>query len=321
MREFELIDSLRQRLIATRTDTRLGIGDDGAIVAPPAGRELVITTDTLIAGRHFPDDTPAADTGYKSVTVNLSDLAAMGADPAWLTVALAAPDLDADWCNSLVDGMQAAIGERHVDIVGGDTTQSQVLTISITAFGMLPPGAALRRDGARVGDLVAITGTLGDAAAGLACWPDRAAAGADEATLIARLTRPTARPGACLRGHAHAGVDISDGLLSDLGHILEASGVGATIDMDALPCSPALARYASNVATRRRLQAAGGDDYELCITLDPVELAVARTALDCPLTVIGRIQAGERLCLVDADGRDLDANRAVHAGWDHFDGR
>lgn len=320
MREFELVDVLRSRLAARRADTRLGIGDDAAILAPPAGHELVVTTDALVLGRHFPDDTSAYDIGYKSVAVNLSDIAAMGAVPTWLTIALAAPALAADWCDEFTAGLCAAAADRSVDIVGGDTTKSPTLVVSVTAIGQVPTGCALRRDAARVGDLVCVSGTLGDAAAGLACWPDRGHAGPDEAALIARLTRPTARVGAALRDHAHAAIDISDGLLADLGHVLAASDVGATLDVDALPCSPALARVVPDIGARRRLQSTGGDDYELCVTLDPRDLEAARAALDCPLTVIGCIEAGNGLRRVDGQGNVLDHDE-VATGWDHFDGR
>lgn len=321
MREFELIGSLRERLRPARSDTRLGIGDDAAILAPPPGREIVVTTDTLIAGRHFPLDTPAADIGFKSVAVNLSDLGAMGADPAWLTIALAAPTLCEDWCHAFIDGVLDAIVGCEVDIVGGDTTKSETLTVSITALGTVPQGRALRRDGARAGDFVTVTGTLGDAAAGLACWPNRERADTDEQALIARLTRPSARSGARLRGVAHAAVDVSDGLLADLGHILASSEVGATIDVDALPISPALGRFAADTTARRRLQATGGDDYELCVTLAPAALERARAVLDCPLTVIGRIESDAGLRLTDAAGRALDRELFLQSGWDHFDGR
>lgn len=321
MREFELIGALRERLRPRRADTRLGIGDDAAILAPPPGHELVVTTDTLIGGRHFPHDTPAADIGFKSVAVNLSDLAAMGADPAWLTVALAAPVLRQAWCHAFIDGAREAVGTRDIDIVGGDTTRSETLTVAITALGTLPQGSALRRDAARVGDLVAVTGTLGDAAAGLACWPGRAQAGVDARALIARLTRPTPRDGMRLRGLAHAAIDVSDGLLADLGHILAASDVGARIDVDALPASPALTRHVGDSRQRRQLQATGGDDYELCLTLAPADLERARAALNCPLTVIGRIERATGLRLTDATGRVLDTQALSRAGWDHFDGR
>jgi thiamine-monophosphate kinase len=319
VREFDLIALLRQRLAANRTDTRLGIGDDAALVAPVAGVELAVTTDTLIAGRHFPKDTPAVDAGFKSVAVNLSDLAAMGAEPAWLTVALATPALDADWCRGFVEGLLAATCGLNVDFVGGDTTKSEVLTVSITAMGTVPCGQALRRDGARVGDLIAVTGTLGDAAAGLALWPQRAATAPLEQPLIARLTRPTARQGGALRGLVNAAIDISDGLLADLGHILHASNAGATVNVDALPCSEALASYATDQDTRRRLQATGGDDYELCVTLAPQSLAAAQQMLDCPLRPIGHVEPEPGLRLVDANRQPLQTESLGRAGWDHFE--
>lgn len=318
MREFELVDMLQQRLVAARSDTRLGIGDDAALLAPPAGHELAVTTDTLISGRHFPADTPAMDIGFKSAIVNLSDLAAMGAEPAWLTLSLAAPSLDSSWCDAFIEGVQSATRGNCVDIVGGDTTKSDVLMISITAIGNVPGGQALRRDSARAGDLIAVTGTLGDAAAGLDLWPRRAEAAPGEQTLIARLTRPTARQGVALRGLVNAAVDVSDGLIADLMHILRASGVGATLDIDALPCSHALARFAVERNTRRRLQASGGDDYELCLALDPETLGAAKAALGCPLTVIGRIESDVGLRLVDANGQALRDGIIDYTGWDHF---
>src|SRR5699024_8032072 len=156
-----------------RCDTTLGIGDDAALLRPPAGFELAVTTDTLVAGRHFPLDTPAADIGFKEVAVNLSDRADMGAEPAWMIRTLGSSALDLSWCCALVDGVLVATEPYDVDIVGGDTTRSEVLTITITAMGLVPIGQALRRDGAQVGDLIAVTGTLGDAAAGLSLWPQR----------------------------------------------------------------------------------------------------------------------------------------------------
>ncbi|MES1948425.1 thiamine-monophosphate kinase [Salinisphaera sp. C84B14] len=314
MREFALIERLAQRLGSGRADTRLGIGDDAALIAPPAGQELAITTDTLIAGRHFPFETPAFDIGYKALAVNLSDLAAMGADPAWVTIALSAPKLSADWCDALLDGALAAIGDHPVDIVGGDTTRGE-LSLTITAIGCLPAGRALRRSAARVGDLIAVTGTLGDAAFGLQCWPMRDRASDDQRFCIDRLARPQWRPGAALRGLANAAIDLSDGLAADLGHILAASGIGARLAIDALPASAALTR-ACDAESRRRLQWSGGDDYELCITLAEDRLDSARAALDCPLTVIGTIEQQPGLRAFDDNGQAW--GRDGERGWDHF---
>ena len=314
MREFALIDRLKTRLASRRTDTRLGIGDDAALIAPAAGEELAITTDTLIAGRHFPSDTPAFDIGYKAIAVNLSDLAAMGADPAWVTLALAAPELEEAWCDGFLDGACAAMGDGPIDIIGGDTTRGD-LSITVTAIGRLPAGGALRRSRAQPGDVIAVTGTLGDAAHGLHCWKERAKANADETFCIERLARPRWRNGAALRAFAHAAIDISDGLVADLGHVLAASGVGARVDVDALPVSQAL-EGCVDAAQMRACQLGGGDDYELCVTLAPADMARAQAALDCPLTVIGQVEAEAGLRLVDAAGRPFAWAGA--AGWDHF---
>lgn len=314
MREFALIERLAERLASRRADTRLGIGDDAALIAPPPGQELAITTDTLIAGRHFPVDTVAFDIGYKALAVNLSDLAAMGAEPAWITIALAAPELAGDWCDALLDGALAAIGDHPVDIIGGDTTRGD-LALTITAIGCLPVGRALRRSGAGLGDVIAVTGTLGDAAYGLECWSMRDRASEDQRFCIDRLARPQWRPGATLRGIANAAIDISDGLAADLGHILEASGVGARLDIDALPASAAL-RRACGTDSRRRLQWSGGDDYELCITLAEDQLDAARAALGCPLTVVGTIEAEPGLRAFDANGQPWGGDG--ERGWDHF---
>src|SRR5699024_4839311 len=284
MREFELIRTLTGRLPAGRSDTRLGTGDDAAVVAPPAGHELVVTTDTLVAGRHFPGDAPAADIGYKAMAVNLSDVAAMGAAPAWATVALTAPALQTDWCEALQSGMLQAIGDAPVDIIGGDTT-SGPLSVTVTAFGLLPCGSAVRRSGARPGDRICITGTLGDAALGLQLWQQGVVPDNDTAAqwLRARLHRPQWRDGTAMQGLAHAAIDISDGLASDLTHVLEASGCGARIEADRLPSSTAFDTLCPP-DQRHALQLAGGDDYELCIVLPPAHVEPLAAALSCPLT-------------------------------------
>ncbi|GAB3678339.1 thiamine-phosphate kinase [Salinisphaera aquimarina] len=320
MQEFALIARLAQRLRARRGDTRIGIGDDAAVIAPAAGQELAVTSDTLIAGRHFPDDTAPFDIGFKAIAVNLSDLAAMGAEPAWLTLALTAPALDASWCDAFIDGALAAIGAASVDIVGGDTTRGD-LSITVTAIGTLPAAAAITRAGARVGDLVAVTGTLGDAAQGLALWAEREQQqDAHARFLIERLCRPQWRNGSVLRGLVHAAVDVSDGLAADLGHILSASQVGARIDIDTLPASTALMHTVPDAAARRRMQLSGGDDYELCLILPAAQVDAARAAVDAPLTVIGVIEAAPGLRCVDASGAAVDPLQDRAHGWDHFSG-
>jgi thiamine-monophosphate kinase len=238
--------------------------------------------------------------------VNLSDLAAMGAEPAWATLALTLPKPDATWVRAFARGF-AALAKRHgVALVGGDTTRGP-LTVTVQAHGLVPPRRALRRDGARAGATIFVSGTLGDAAAGLAD-PNRA-------KLRARLDRPMPRValGISLRGVASAAIDVSDGLAADLGHVLDASRIGATLDIDALPASPSL-RAAVDDKRRRALQLGGGDDYELCFTVPPRRLARIATIareLRLSLTRIGTIERARGLR--DAAGRPLE-----RSGYSHF---
>ena len=310
--EFDLIARIRAR-VGTRDDVVLGIGDDAALLAPPPGLQLVVTADTLNAGVHFPHDTAPADIGWKSLAVNLSDLAAMGAAPAWCTLSLSLPQPDAAWIDGFLDGFLDLAGEHGIALVGGDTTRGP-LSISVTAMGLVEPGRALRRDGARVGDDVWVTGTLGDAAGGLARL-----SGEQVPALRARLDHPSPRvdAGRALRGIATACVDVSDGLLADLGHIASRSGVAAQVEVDALPMSEAL-RAAFDEATRAAMQASGGDDYELCFTapMDARERVEALSSqLGLRITRIGRMAAGEGVQAVRADGRPWSSARR---GYDHF---
>lgn len=310
--EFDLIARIRARA-GTRDDIVLGIGDDAALLAPPPGRQLVVTADTLNAGVHFPAGTAPADIGWKALAVNLSDLASMGAEPAWCTLSLSLPQSDTVWIDGFLDGFLALAGEHGIVLVGGDTTRGP-LSVSVTAMGFVDAGRALRRDGARVGDDVWITGTLGDAAGALALL-ERDPAHA----LRTRLDRPTprVRAGLALVGLANACVDVSDGLLADLGHIASRSGVAAQVEVDALPVSEAL-RAAFDEATRTAMQASGGDDYELCFTA-PVDarehVEALSSQLDLRITRIGRMVAGEGVQALRADGRPWSSARR---GYDHF---
>ena len=315
--EFALIDRIRARVVQ-RGDVVLGIGDDAALLAPEPGAQLVVAMDTLNSGVHFPDDTAAADIGWKALAVNLSDLAAMGARPAWCTLSLSLPTPDADWIDAFLDGFDALARPHAVALVGGDTTRGP-LSVCVTVHGLVAPGHALRRDGAQVGDDVWVSGTLGDAAAALAQWTQ---GGARDAKLRRRLDRPAPRLalGQALAAHAHAAIDVSDGLLADLGHVCRASGVAAQIDVDALPASEALRRAIADPGQRRALQAAGGDDYELCFTAP----AHARAAVDAvsrasgtPAIRIGHIVAGDGVVVHTGDGA---AWTPARAGWDHFAG-
>ena len=314
--EFDLIARLRER-VRPRADVALGIGDDDALLQVPPGHELVVTSDTLVAGVHFPDDTAPADLGWKALAVNLSDLAAMGAAPAWCTLAMTLPVADAAWLEAFADGFFELADEHGVALVGGDTTRGP-LSLTITAFGHVPAGQALRRDGARAGDEVWVTGSLGDAAGALAQWRAR---GPASAKLRHRLDRPTPRlaAGLALRGLATACIDISDGLLADLGHVLAASGCGALLDLGRLPATRTLADHFDE---RRRweLQLAGGDDYELCFTAPPqAALAIeqALAAAGVAATVIGQLRAGHGIELRTPEG---EAFAPPARGYEHFTG-
>ena len=310
--EFDLIARIRAR-VATRADVVLGIGDDAALLAPPPGRQLVVTADTLNDGVHFPRGTSPADVGWKALAVNLSDLASMGAEPAWCTLSLSLPQSDPAWIEGFLDGFLDLAGQHGIALVGGDTTRGP-LSIAVTAMGLVEPGRALRRDGARVGDEVWVTGTLGDAAGGLALL-DREPVPA----LRARLDRPTPRvaAGRALAGIATACVDVSDGLLADLGHVCARSHVAARIDVDALPASAALMEVIGE-ADRIALQASGGDDYELCFTAPAdagADIGAVTAQFGLRNTRIGRIVAGEGVHPVDAKSQPWSSPRR---GYDHF---
>ncbi len=290
----------------------LGIGDDAALLQPTAGCELVVTSDTLVAGRHFPEATAAFDIGWKSLAVNLSDLAAMGARPRWFVLALTLPVADPAWLAPFADGLAALARQHRVALVGGDTTRGP-LSITITALGEVPVGQALRRSGARPGDAVCVTGTLGDAALALTQIGTLDAAH-DGDSLRARLDRPEPRiaAGLAMRGIAHAAIDLSDGLSGDLQHILDASGVGAVVDVDALPASPGLASGAASAAARMPLQLAGGDDYELCICLPASAIETLRARVDVPLTRVGTVVSGQGLRLVNAEGHTITLSSTAY---------
>ena len=314
--EFDLIARIRAR-VGERADVVLGIGDDAAVLTVPADRQLVVAMDTLNAGVHFPAETAPADLGWKALAVNLSDLAAMGALPAWCTLSLSLPEGDAAFVDGFLDGFLSLAVAYDVALVGGDTTRGP-LSVCVTVHGFVEPGRALRRAGAQVGDDVWTSGTLGDAAAALVRWR---AGVAVEPALRGRLDRPAPRValGRGLVGLAHAAVDVSDGLVADLGHVCVASGVGAQIDVDALPASDALlAGFDGDL--RRELQATGGDDYELCFTASvSVRDAVEDAARDAGVSVkrIGRIVAGEGVAASTEGGIAWTAHVG---GYRHFRG-
>lgn len=294
MNEFDLIRRYfapTDALADQQAGVALGIGDDCAVLTPPAGMQLVISTDTLVAGRHFPLDTDAYSIGWKSAAVNLSDLAAMGAKPHSLLLALSLPAVDEVFLAEFSRGLFDLCAQHGVRLIGGDTSKSPTLSITITALGWVERGQAVQRSGAAVGDLIVLTGTVGDAAYALQHR---------NSPLQHRLDRPTPRVtfGQAVRGLASAMLDVSDGLAQDLGHILQASAVGAWIDVDQLPLSPIVA--AMPLQSRLHWALKGGDDYELCLTIAQDRLAQLQQIAEqtyTPITVIGQIDATSGLRL------------------------
>ena len=314
--EFDLIARYFTRPVRRAA---LGVGDDCALLAAPAANEqIAISSDMLVEGRHFLPGADPAALGHKALAVNLSDLAAVGARPHAFTLALALPEADPRWLEGFARGLFALAEAHDIELVGGDTTRGP-RNLCITVLGLVPRGQALLRSGARPGDDLWVSGTVGDARLALGHrlgeWTLDAQT---QAATFVRMDRPEPRValGLALRGVAQAALDISDGLLADLGHLLRASRVGATVDADACPASAALR---SQPLKRRRLcQLAGGDDYELLFTAPPgARNAVAAAAAQAatPVTRIGRIDAEPGLRLIDASGQVLDN---VYAGFDHF---
>jgi thiamine-monophosphate kinase len=319
--EFDLIERFFRRPLR-QPGVVCGIGDDAAVLRPPPDRDLVVTVDTLIEGVHFPPATRAFDIGHKALAVNLSDLAAMGAAPAWATLALTLPRADEGWLEGFREGFFTLAQRYGIDLVGGDTTRGG-LSITVQAMGMTPTSAALTRAGARVGDRIYVTGTLGDAALALRALAGevaRPAAGLERC--LGRLNRPDPRieAGLALQGLASAAIDVSDGVLADLRHLLTASGVGGVLELERLPLSAPVRRVLATGDAGWSLPLSGGDDYELLFTVaaqhEP-RLRERVKGLDCPVSRIGIVQPELGLRAV------LDGVTQVlpgHGGYDHFGG-
>lgn len=304
----------------TRQDVTMGVGDDCAVVSIPEGKQLAVTVDTLVSGIHFPSDTSPADIACKAIAVNLSDLAAIGARPAWLTLALTLPEVDESWVRAFADSFHATADSYEVQLIGGDTTQGP-LSITVQAMGIVDPQRIMRRDGARPGDAVYVSGTLGDAAAGLRILQQEQLSDENQAWLVNRLHRPQARVELGCRAPAmcRCAIDISDGLAADLGHILEASDCGATVNIDRIPLSHQLVEHSGNrneVDWNRVLS--GGDDYELCLVVAPgneSRLMQLAGELSLPLTRIGTIEARGMLNFIDESGAKFLLD---DSGYEHF---
>jgi len=297
----------------------LGIGDDCALLTPAAGMQIAVSSDLLVEGRHFLSTVDPQRLGHKALAVNLSDLAACGAAPLAYTLALVMPLVDEHFLDGFARGLHALADEHGIELVGGDTTAGP-RAVGITVFGEVPPGQALLRSGARAGDRLWVSGTLGDARLALEVLRGRVAlAGDDFERVRAAMERPAPRValGLALRGIASAAIDVSDGLVGDLGHILAASRLGATLRVDALPRSAVLA--GQSVDWQRLCTLAGGDDYELLFAAPPTHDDAVRAAGEraaVAVSCIGELHDSAGLTLLDADRRVLNA--APYAGFDHF---
>ena len=326
--EFELIERFflrRQSARGAQSGVILGIGDDAAVLAVPPDAELVAAVDTIVAGRHFPQGTDARSIGHRALAVNLSDIAAMGAIPAWATLALTMPSVDAAWLAQFSAGLMDLAEAHGVALVGGDTTRGP-LTVSVQVLGHAPRGTTLRRSGARAGDLLAVTGTLGDAGAGLSFVTTPPAAESRPAALklIRRFEYPTPRVefGAAARGIATAAMDLSDGLIGDLPKLARASGLAAHVAVERLPLSESM-RAAVPEAQARDWALAAGDDYELLLAVPAARLAELEAEADrlnLMLTPIGELRAGAGAGAGAGVRWTLNGREFVPGvrGWDHF---
>jgi len=316
--EFALIERYFRSVGAQRADVTLGVGDDAAVLRVPPGSELVAATDTLVAGVHFPQDSAADSIGHRALAVNLSDLAAMGARPAWALLALTMPEADEAWLGEFARGLGELAHSHEVALVGGDTTRGP-LCITVQLLGYLPTGAALNRGGARAGDVLFVSGTCGDAAAGLAIEQRRLTGPAEARNwLRERFLRPTPRValGEQLRGFASACIDVSDGLLADAGKLASASHLGAELAWSDVPLSESLTTLLGE-RRARELALTGGDDYELCFAV-PAD-NIARLFAQLPAqqwryTRIGALRAAPGTVVV----RDGSVMEFSHSGYEHF---
>lgn len=293
MGEFELISRYFSQAGAKRSDATVGIGDDGAVLQVRDNYDLIVTTDTMVAGTHFFPDVDPRALGHKLVAVNVSDLAAMGAEPAWLSLALTLPAVDEAWVAAFAAGLHETAEYYNCQLIGGDTTRGP-LSLTMIAKGIVPRGKALTRSGAKVGDYIYVTGTLGDAALGLKlCQGLHEVSKKHQTHILQRFHYPSARValGQALRTIASSAMDLSDGLYSDIQHILNRSGVGASIDVSRIPLSQAI-KDSCDGATAIQLALSGGEDYELLFTVPEAKrgsLDVLLSPYGIPVTCIGRI--------------------------------
>ena len=316
--EFSLIETYFTAITPQRNDVILGIGDDCALLQCPTDHVVAVSIDTLVEGIHFFADVDPESLGHKSLAVGLSDLAAMGAKPAWFTLALTLPDSNEIWLKAFSQGLATLAKQHNIQLVGGDTTRGP-LTISIQVHGFVKAEQALRRSGAQAGDLIYVSGTLGDAGAALQLklqqWEDKNLTAQDKLYLVQRLEKPTPRLqlGQDLLKFATSAIDISDGLSADLSHILKKSKVGATVDLIKLPLSSSLQKISAEKAGKLALSS--GDDYELCFTIPAAKQREFESAVAEQCTLIGKIEAAPELRVIALDGQKLSI---TGTGYDHF---
>ena len=316
--EFEIIERYFAGRKVRRHDVTLGIGDDCAIIRAPQEGEMVVSIDALVEGIHFPEGATPYDIGYKALATSLSDIAAMGATPMWAMLALILQDPTADWLDAFCQGYDALLDRFDMDLIGGNIARGP-LSVTSQVQGSVRTGEGLRRAGARPGDRIYVTGTLGDAGLGLrAVLGNTDLPAEDLAFAVRRFYRPEPRvaEGQAMVGIAHAAIDISDGLVADLRHVLESSQVGASVSVDRLPLSSALVQNATP-EEGRVLALSAGEDYELCFTVPPEkasEVARLTREFSCGLTEIGVIEERPGLRLTD-QGRPYQSDRK---GWEHF---
>ncbi|MEY8200826.1 MAG: thiamine-phosphate kinase [Colwellia sp.] len=318
MKEFELIKHFFTKQAIKRKDVELGIGDDCAVLSPIENQNIVVTTDTLVAGVHFPFETSPRAIGHKAVAVNLSDIAAMGAKPSWLSLAITLPNIDEAWLIEFCEGVFELCEFYNVELIGGDTTQGP-LSITITAQGLTPQGSYLSRSGAKSGDWLYVTGDLGDAALALQQITGKVDIEPQFIDIIKNkldYPKPRVLAGQTLREYASSAIDLSDGLIADLGHICQASNLGANIVLDALPLSTIMrdSLLADDAIT---LALSGGDDYELLFTVSEDNKVAMETAMShtgTPVTCIGQLNASQTISTT-LNNKSVPINTA---GFEHF---
>lgn len=317
MNEFSLIEQFFKPFSVKRKDVLFGIGDDAACVQIPTGQNMLVSTDTLVSGIHFLPEWDPYDIACRSVMVNVSDMAAMAAEPCWITLALTLPELNQQWLKRFAQGLSTSLDQFNIDLIGGDTTQGP-LAITITIMGIAPHGQAIRRNGAKSGDVILVSGPLGSAALAVKTFGDDTFPEQDKATLMKSLLHPDPRVDLIhlLRTYATAAIDISDGLSADLNHICVASGVGACINQTDIPIHPLLNKHLSAKAVDLALT--GGDDYELCFTvpaslLDSLMSDLSKVNLEC--YPIGLIEEHQGLRIRKADNT-CEVLKPI--GYSHF---